>query len=141
MIVSDTLQRLFSTFPNGWPGLGLLLFRLGLCSALICFGFASPACWLREPAAADVLAAFGSLFLLAGLWTPVMGTLTALCQMWLTVSVSSSQLDQRFVHIVLAVLAVSLAMLGPGAWSIDARLFGMRRIEIDRTRGRRNTSK
>ena len=34
----DFLQRLFSTFPDGWPGLGLLLLRFGAGIALICFG-------------------------------------------------------------------------------------------------------
>jgi uncharacterized membrane protein YphA (DoxX/SURF4 family) len=92
-------------------------------------------------AAADVLAAFAGLFLLAGLWTLVIGILAAICQIWLTVSGPSSEFDRRFVHIVLALLAASLAMLDPGAWSIDGRLFGRRRIEIDRTRGRRSTSK
>lgn len=33
-------------------------------------------------------------------------------------------------HLLLAVLAISLAMLGPGAWSIDALLFGRKRIAI-----------
>jgi uncharacterized membrane protein YphA (DoxX/SURF4 family) len=33
-------------------------------------------------------------------------------------------------HLLLAVLAISLAMLGPGAWSIDAQIFGRKRITI-----------
>ena len=32
------LQRLFSTFPNSWPGFGLLLLRLGVGIALIYLG-------------------------------------------------------------------------------------------------------
>ena len=31
-----------------------------------------------------------------------------------------------------AALGVCLALLGPGAWSIDARLFGRKRVEIMR---------
>jgi uncharacterized membrane protein YphA (DoxX/SURF4 family) len=30
-----------------------------------------------------------------------------------------------------ATIAVSLAMTGPGAWSVDARAFGRRRINVD----------
>lgn len=30
--------------------------------------------------------------------------------------------------IILATLGVSLAMIGPGAWSIDARLYGRKQI-------------
>jgi putative oxidoreductase len=33
--------------------------------------------------------------------------------------------------IVLVVLGLSLAMIGPGAWSIDARLFGRKQITTD----------
>jgi len=43
---------------------------------------------------------------------------------------------RRFTHVVfqpimLATIGASLALLGPGAWSIDARLYGRRRIDID----------
>jgi putative oxidoreductase len=30
--------------------------------------------------------------------------------------------------IILATLGISLAMIGPGAWSIDARLYGRKQI-------------
>jgi uncharacterized membrane protein YphA (DoxX/SURF4 family) len=33
-------------------------------------------------------------------------------------------------HILLAILAISLAMLGPGAWSVDAQIFGRKRITV-----------
>ena len=39
----------------------------------------------------------------------------------------------------LAVLALSIAMLGPGAWSVDARLFGRKRFDLDRIRGRKRS--
>jgi uncharacterized membrane protein YphA (DoxX/SURF4 family) len=42
-----------------------------------------------------------------------------------------------WMHIFVAVLCISLAMLGPGVWSIDARLFGRKRFDIDRARGKR----
>jgi putative oxidoreductase len=35
-----------------------------------------------------------------------------------------------WMHILLGILSAALAMLGPGAWSVDARLFGRKRIEI-----------
>jgi hypothetical protein len=34
------------------------------------------------------------------------------------------------MHILLAALGAGLAMIGPGAWSVDARLFGRKRIRI-----------
>ncbi len=73
--------------------------------------------------------------LLAGLWTPVAGTLVAILKVWHVVSLPGDP----WVHIMLLTLGVSLALLGPGAWSVDARLFGWKRIDIpDRYSGSRN---
>jgi uncharacterized membrane protein YphA (DoxX/SURF4 family) len=66
-----------------------------------------------------------------------MGTLAALDQVWIALSLYAPGRQDASIHIFLAILAVSVAMLGPGAWSIDARLFGRKRFDIDRTRGRR----
>ena len=135
-----TLQRLFSTFPNSWPGFGLLLLRLGLGIALIYLGSAGVLGVLGAPIAVarDFVEAAGGVFLLAGLWTPVMGALIAMDESWIAFSLNSSQPDGRLIHIFLVVLAAGVAMLGPGAWSIDARLFGRKRFRMaDRDRGRK----
>jgi putative oxidoreductase len=79
----------------------------------------------------------GGIFLLAGLWTPVIGTVVALDEVWIGLSLYALRQEDTWIHIFLGVLSVGLAMLGPGAWSIDARLFGRTRFDIDRTRGRR----
>jgi putative oxidoreductase len=133
------LQRLFSTFPDGWPGFGLLLMRLGIGIALICFGATS--LLIQTPApmtvAGNVIAAAAGVFLVAGLWTPIMGALAALDQIWIAVLLQSSGRDGKWIYVFLAVLSASVAMLGPGAWSIDARLFGRRRFPSHRTRGGR----
>jgi len=65
-----------------------------------------------------------------------MGTLVTLVELWIAL-LHYSPGEDTWMHIFLAVLAVSVAMLGPGAWSVDARLFGRKRFDIDRTRGRR----
>ena len=131
--VGCTLQRLFSTFPNSWPGLGLLLLRACLGISLTCADFAGKP-QNSIPLGPYLIVAIGGIFLLAGLWTPVMGALVALDEVWIALSLYSRQREDAWMHIFLAVLAVSLAMLGPGAWSIDARLFGRKRFDIDRTR-------
>jgi putative oxidoreductase len=131
------LQRLFSTFPNSWPGFGLFLLRLGVGIALIYIGFSPLFGAPEEPItlARDLIEAAGGVFLLAGLWTPVMGALITLDEVWVAFSLDSSQPDLRLIHIFLAVLAAGVAMLGPGAWSIDARLFGRKRFKMgDRNR-------
>jgi putative oxidoreductase len=65
------------------------------------------------------------LLLLAGLWTPVVGTLVAAEALW---NVFSSGPPRYWI--MLATLGAAVALIGPGAWSIDARLFGWRRLEI-----------
>src|SRR5438270_5407782 len=132
-----SLQRLFSTFPDGWPGSGLLLLRLGAGIALVCLGISGFLAF-REPVniARDLLAAIAGVFLVTGLWTPVMGALITIDELWIALSAYSSQRNGPWIQILLAVLTAGVAMLGPGAWSIDARLFGRKRFDI----GSRNSA-
>jgi putative oxidoreductase len=122
-----SLQRLFSTFANGWPGFGLLIQRCVLGLALLYHGLAL----LHGIAAVEsaVLALIGSilgLFILAGLWTPATGALIAVVQVWIALAGSGDAL----AAILLAALGGTLAMIGPGAWSVDARLFGRKYIAV-----------
>jgi hypothetical protein len=52
-------------------------------------------------------------------------------ELWIAFSPPVVQVSDRWLHILLAILAASVAMLGPGAWSVDSRLFGRKRFEID----------
>jgi uncharacterized membrane protein YphA (DoxX/SURF4 family) len=132
------LQRLFSTFPNSWPGVGLLLLRLSLALPLLYFAIAGLSNFSESTAfAQELTAAAIGIFLLAGLWTPVTGALVALFEFWIAFSNYSPSGEDKWIHIFLAIQAVSVTMLGPGAWSIDARLFGRKRFDIDRTKGRK----
>jgi putative oxidoreductase len=137
MKAGSFLQRLFSTFPDGWPGCGLLLLRCGAGVALICLGIAGLAGALGQwlSVALRLVALTGGLLLLLGLWTPVAGMVVAIDELWNAVSMQFPHQDDQWLHIMLAVLAAGVAMLGPGAWSVDARLFGRKRFEINgRTR-------
>jgi uncharacterized membrane protein YphA (DoxX/SURF4 family) len=80
------------------------------------------------PALLAVGAAVIGLLLLVGLWTPVAGVLGALLALW------AAYLDpaRAGYHLLLATLGAALALLGPGAFSVDARLFGWKRVEIGR---------
>jgi len=125
------VQRLFSGFANGLPGTGLLLLRLLTGAALIHFGIAN----LREvpPSLTAVLQIIGigaGILLLIGLWTPVAGWLAAMVKMSIALSRFLSHSGDPWIAIIQAVLGAVLAMVGPGAWSIDARLFGRKRIDI-----------
>lgn len=73
------------------------------------------------------LGAISGIFLLSGLWTPITGVLAALVEIS---AASFSHPHDPWTYIFLGTLGVSLALLGPGAYSVDARLFGWKRIDI-----------
>jgi len=119
------LQRLFSTFANGWPGRGLLLLRVALFTYLIYDLTEIP---LGVPAR-DVprfLATAAGVLVLLGLWTPVSAAVVAILEIWVTVA----SVSEFWLSVLVATIAAGLVMLGPGAWSLDARLFGRKRISI-----------
>ena len=74
----------------------------------------------------QVVAAGAAALLLVGLWTPVAGVLLAMVELGLAVF----HPGDRWMHMLVGALGIALAMLGPGAWAVDARLFGRKRIQI-----------
>lgn len=73
-----------------------------------------------------VLSGILGLLLLIGLWTPIAGGLAAMLALFHGFAATT---DARQA-LLLGSVAVALALLGPGAWSMDARLFGWKRIQI-----------
>jgi putative oxidoreductase len=119
------LQRLFSTFANGWPGIGLLLQRVLVAILLVRFGIVDLTGTSSSSIVPQVIGACVGLLLLIGIWTPVVGTLIAVIE----VGVAVTHLNAPWIPVILATLGATSAMIGPGAWSIDARLFGRKHIE------------
>ena len=111
------LQRLFSTFADGWPGAGLLVQRLLVGGALVY-------CAISFHTVPELLGGAAGALIIAGLWMPVTGIVVSADQGW----IAFSRPNGALVPIVLAILGLSLAMIGPGAWSIDARLFGRKQV-------------
>ncbi len=125
------MQRLFSTFADGWPGGGLLLLRLLTGAALIDSGISG----IREgpPPLTVALQSIGiaaAILLLAGVFTPLAGALAASAKVWIAISRFSSHSGDPWVTLAQAILAAALAMIGPGAWSIDARRYGRKHIDL-----------
>ena len=121
------MRRLFSSFADGWPGVGLLGMRLVAGMVLITRGVAI----LRtgaplDAATAEIVAIVAGLLLIAGIWTPVSGSALALVQIWNLLM----RRGDPSTNILLSTLGAALALLGPGAWSVDARRFGWKRMEI-----------
>jgi uncharacterized membrane protein YphA (DoxX/SURF4 family) len=75
--------------------------------------------------APPVIVAGGGMLLLLGLYTPLAGVVAASVEAWM----AFSHPGNLWAPIELMSLALSLAMIGPGAWSIDARLFGRKQID------------
>jgi putative oxidoreductase len=73
-----------------------------------------------------VVAIATGILLLAGLWTPIAGVLLTIIEIWS----AFAHPHDPWSFILLGTFGAALAMLGPGAWSVDARLFGWKRIDI-----------
>lgn len=114
------MQRLYSNFARGWPGMGLLCLRLVGAAASLHYALGS-----RHLLVGAVTEGAAGLLLCAGLWTPIAGAVLAALALWSLVSFTTGD---PWSQILLATMAAALAMLGPGVWSIDARLFGRKRL-------------
>jgi uncharacterized membrane protein YphA (DoxX/SURF4 family) len=131
------LQRFFSTFPGSWPGVGLLLLRSVVGGAAAVQGgqyladCVEPTPWMW---ALGVLAILSGIALVVGLLTPgsgaVAGVTTVLIVMTWSPSTSTLFID-RVAALFVTADAAAVALLGPGAHSMDAYLFGRREIIID----------
>ena len=121
------MRRLFSTFAHGAPGLGLLLLRVVAAVAVVF----QAAMAVRSgaplgPTILYVLTGVVGLLLLVGLWTPIAGTLLAILALW----AAFLRPAEPLIWVLLAAVGGASALLGPGGWSVDARLFGWKRIEL-----------
>jgi hypothetical protein len=111
------VQRLFSMFPRGAPGVALVLLRLAVAATL----------WVGVPEGCGRPARFVfpllAIALCLGILTPVAAVLCAGLQ---GAGIAGCEQAQALPAIVAVMNASALALLGPGAYSIDCRLFGRR---------------
>jgi uncharacterized membrane protein YphA (DoxX/SURF4 family) len=132
------LQRAFSGFPTGYPGLALLLLRL------VAGGAASLQSWLlitanhgavNSSVVVALLAFVVGLALIVGFMTPIASVLLSAGGLLLMVdsSVPGHLLlfESGMARIEFIVMSAALISLGPGALSLDARLYGRREIEVN----------
>lgn len=132
------LQRTFSGFPAGYPGLALLLLRL------VVGGAASSQAWLLITAShgavstgvvVALLAFVTGIALIIGFVTPIASVLLAAGGLLVTVDSSIpghlALFESGMARLEFTVMSVVLISLGPGALSLDARLYGRREIEVN----------
>jgi len=75
---------------------------------------------------AGIIGTGAGILLLIGFWTPATGSLVAVAGVWIAFSGHGDQ----WTPTMLAAVGAALAMIGPGAWSFDARLFGRKHIDL-----------
>jgi uncharacterized membrane protein YphA (DoxX/SURF4 family) len=132
------LQRAFSGFPTGYPGLALLLLRL------VVGGAASLQAWLlitanhgavNSSVVVALLAFLVGLALIVGFMTPIASVLLSAGGLLLIVDsgVPGHLLlfESGMARLEFIVMSAALISLGPGAFSLDARLYGRREIEVN----------
>ncbi len=128
---------MFSTFPDGWPGTGLVLLRFA-CGALLTvqgvayvvdYSSQRPAAWLLA-----LLAFSSGILLLIGCLTRIAAVVASIaCASGVFAWAPAPSLDfftARLPGILVAVVALALICLGPGAFSVDAIRFGRREVVI-----------
>jgi uncharacterized membrane protein YphA (DoxX/SURF4 family) len=131
------LQRLFSTFPGRTPGAGLLLLRAALGATLVSQGISCVSDWQTSTLinlAVCLLLFISSVLLLVGYMTPLASMVAGVSSLGSALSLfpepARGFLASRPAAALAATIAAALLCLGPGAFSVDARLFGRREIVI-----------
>jgi uncharacterized membrane protein YphA (DoxX/SURF4 family) len=131
------LQRLYSTFPGGRPGVGLLLLRVAVGLAAAAGGvfyFLGPSSSSSGKWLLGLVLIISGAALAAGFLTPLVGLLIGICFLGIALSWVPAPAwvlhDVKLMAFGMIVSAVALALLGPGAFSLDGHLFGRREIVI-----------
>jgi len=129
------LQRFFSSFPEGWPGVGLLVLRLAITLRILDGHFCRDA-WTHPAFAFAIIVLCVAIII--GLFTPLAAITIATMRsasclvVLLATDAHKTQLVCQSLETIMS--CIVLALLGPGAYSFDARLFGPRKIVIPKGR-------
>lgn len=131
------LQRLFSTFPGGRPGAALLLLRVTAGVTSVVQGvlyLTSGDKWAFGVLLPCILLVLGGVFLLIGFITPFASGLVGIAGignaiLWVPAP-NGNLFDGKLGFLPMIAMVGAIALLGPGAFSVDAYLFGRHEIVI-----------
>jgi hypothetical protein len=116
------MQRLFSMFPGGWIGFALILVRACVILSLWITGAKAVS---SDPWECLVVLSLLSVLIATGSLTPLACGMVAVVQIYLVWHQHTDSINQGALSLM---LEIALALLGPGAFSVDAKLFGRRLI-------------
>jgi hypothetical protein len=133
------MRWIYSSFPSGLPGVGLLVLRIALGTV----GAIESGLLLKHDGrllaeAAAVVSGAAAVLLVTGFLTPVAGVLLALNTAALWLAGDTWSRPDHSMALLRVGSSVATALLGPGAYSVDARLFGRREVVIDLERPSRS---
>lgn len=122
----NIVQRLFSMFPSGPPGIGLMVLRISVAATFVLIAANRTDMSSIHPL--FVGASVVALCLAIGFLTPYLSFIVCVYAL-MNVFGARSHLDILLLASLL-MSSAALALLGPGAYSIDARLFGRRVVIV-----------
>jgi hypothetical protein len=122
------MQRLLGTFPNRSAGLALLILRLAVAAALVSGARLCPS---PETDVFLALSRIAAILIIVGWYTPlaaVAAVLFSLYPLWVC--------REPWVNSLMIAILIAIGLLGAGAYSVDARLYGRRRVVVGRPRNK-----
>ena len=143
------MHRFFTTYPGGSPAIGLLILRSAAGLATGIYGVillsrldrvANDQFSYASHIVLSLILITGGVFFILGLMMPLASItlaawelIAAIVRLALVNPLSGSRFGW-IALLILSSIAMALAFLGPGAYSIDALRFGRRRIIIPATK-------
>ena len=121
------MQRLLGTFPNRSAGVALLILRLAVAAALISGARLCPG---PETDVLLALSRIAAVLIIVGWFTPLAAgsaVLVSLCAFWVC--------REPGLNVLMIAILIAIGLLGAGAYSMDGRLYGRRRLVVGRPRG------
>jgi hypothetical protein len=127
------MQRLLGTFPDRSAGLALLILRLAVAAALISGVRDCPG---PETDVLLALSRIAAVLIIVGWYTALAATaavVVSLCTFWVC---RESGIDAVTINALMIAILLAIGLLGAGAYSVDARLYGRRKLVVGRPRGK-----
>jgi hypothetical protein len=127
------MQRLLGTFPDRSAGLALLILRLAVAAALISGVRGCPG---PETDVLLALSRIAAVLIIVGWYTALAATaavVVSLCTFWVC---RESGIDAVAINALMIAILLAIGLLGAGAYSVDARLYGRRKLVVGRPRGK-----